>query len=361
LTAKEARVSSADELLTIGEIEQRASRVLTKEIYDYVAGGGGQEATVRGNREAIERILFRPRIMRDVSKRSTATTFLGVPLSMPIMLAPVGSIALLDPEGAAACARAAHAIGTSMFVATYSRPSLEEVRRRSDGPLFFQLLVRGDRKWMAEIVRRVEDAGYAGLCVTVDIDVEARRERMIVNRFSRRAAHGPSPNVLLPDPDSHVYSERWDWKELEWLRAQTELPLILKGVTAPEDAELAIEHGVQVIYVSNHGGRSLDYQAASIESLEAVAAAVAGRAEVLVDGGFMHGEDVLKAVALGARAVLIGRLQCWALAAAGEEGLKRALELLRQELSIAMGLLGLVDIASVDRRCLVPPRRDSWW
>lgn len=350
------QMTDVSNLMTIGEIERVAAEKLTKDLYDYCAGGAGTEATVRRNREAYERLWFSPRIALNIEERSTATTFLGVPLAVPVMTAPVGSVALFDPDGALACARATHARGTAPMIGILSKPSLEEIAKQTNGPLFFQLYVRGDRDWVSDIVGRVEDSGYKGLCITLDSDVEPRRERMIVNRFSRREAHGPSPNVgSAPDARSHAL--RWDWKDLEWLRERTELPLIMKGIMNPEDAQRAVDLGAEAIYVSNHGGRGLDYAPSSLEMLEPIVDVVHGRAEVVLDGGVRHGSDVVKAIALGAKAVLIGRLHCWAIAAGGQAGLERCLELLQEEMSIAMGLLGVTDVSSINKGLL---RRLQW-
>lgn len=339
------------DLLTIGQIHDEARRLLPREVYDYASGGAGDEATLRRNREVLQRIWLRSRLLRDVAACSTATTVLDVPLSLPVLFAPVGSIAIFDEGGAATVAAAAHAAGTASFVPTVARPSLEEVAARSGGPLFFQLYVRGDRSWTADLVARVEAAGYRGICVTADLDVDARRERDILNHFSRTALHGRSPNLGAPAEDwSHART--WGWADFDWLRSQTRLPLMLKGVMTPEDALTSLDHGADAVYVSNHGGRALDYLPSTMEVLAPISDAVARRAPILVDGGFQHGSDVVKALSLGATAVLIGKLQCWALAAAGRAGLERALELLRQEMLVAMGLLGVTAVDGLTPECL---------
>jgi isopentenyl diphosphate isomerase/L-lactate dehydrogenase-like FMN-dependent dehydrogenase len=344
-------VEDARDLLTVDAVHAEARRRLPREVYDYASGGAGEERTLRRNREILERIFLRPRLMRDVDERSTATSFLGVPLSLPVLFAPVGSIAIFDDGGAATVARAAHAAGTASFVPTIARPSLEDVAARSDGPLFFQSYVRGDERWVDDLVARVEEAGYRGIAVTVDLDVDARRERDILNRFSRTALHGVSPNLGAPVED-WGHAGRWTWSDFDRLRRRTSLPLMLKGVMTPEDAKRSLEHGADAVYVSNHGGRALDYLPSTLEVLGAIREAVGERVEIVTDGGMLHGADVVKALALGANAVLIGKLQVWALAAAGQTGLERVLEILRQEMSIAMGLLGVTEVAALDRSCL---------
>jgi glycolate oxidase len=233
-----------------------------------------------------------------------------------------------------------------------SERSLEEVAEAAGGPLVFQLYVRGDRAWMRRMVRRVEAAGYLALCLTVDVPVYGRRERDLQNRFRpREEARRPNLADIVPDES---YQAALTWEDVRWIRDHTALPLVLKGILAPEDARLAVEHGVQVVYVSNHGGRQLDYAPATVDVLSEIVEAVGGRAEVLVDGGVLRGTDVVKALALGARAALIGKLQCWALAAAGQEGVERALELLQEEIGTTLGLLGVRGVEEVGPEYLTP-------
>ncbi len=287
----------------------------------------------------MERWVFRPKVLVDVRHRDLSTTFLGHRLSLPVMLAPIGSIEFFHPDGALAATRVAGRVGTIAFVSTMARPGLEVVAASAEGPLVFQLYVRGDRDWVAAIVRRVEDAAYVALCVTVDSAVYGRRERDLHHRFSpRERLECPNVDAALMNEE---YQSGWTWQDLAWLRRTTRLPLILKGVLTPEDALRAVEHGVDVVYVSNHGGRQLNHAPATIEVLGEIAQAVAGRAELLVDSGFIRGADVLKGLALGARAVLIGKLQAWGLAADGEAGLERALALLGEEISTTLALIGV--------------------
>lgn len=334
-----------DRMPTIPHIIALAKQKLEPSAWDYGAGGSDTETTLRTNLEAIERIRFRPRILRDVRGRSTKTQFLGVPLDLPVMLAPVGTISMFDEGGALTAARAAHTAGTASVVGTLATPSLEEVAKGSPGPLFFQLYVRGDRAWLRNLVQRVEQAGYNGIFVTVDSAVYSRRERDLNHGFVPKEAR-ESPN-LHGAPERREFQEMLSWADIAWLRELTKLPIILKGVMTAEDAELAVEHGVQGVCVSNHGGRQLDYLPGTLEVLPEIAARVAGRLELVVDGGFTRGTDVVKAIALGASVVMIGKLQCWGLAAGGQAGLERVLELLRLEISNTMGLLGVTELSAL--------------
>jgi isopentenyl diphosphate isomerase/L-lactate dehydrogenase-like FMN-dependent dehydrogenase len=340
------------DFLTIPEIIEAAQAKLSQAVWDYASGGAETEATLRRNRSAIERWVFRPKVLVNVRHRDLSTSFLGHRLSMPVMLAPIGSIELFHPDAALAAARAAARMGTISWVSIMTAASLEDVSQAATGPLIFQLYVRNNRDWVRDIVRRVEEAGYVALCLTVDTAVYGRRERDMHKRYDPRWVL-PRPNVGDKVTDEE-YPSQWSWEDLAWLRALTKLPLILKGVMIPADAVRAVEHGVEVVCVSNHGGRQLDHAPATIDVLAEIVQAVAGRAEVVVDGGFVRGTDILKGLALGARAVLIGKLQCWALAADGEAGLQRALELLQWEISTALALLGVPKITDVGPDCITP-------
>src|SRR5262249_34467449 len=249
----------------------------------------------------------------------------------------------LHPEGDCASARATGRMGTIHWMSTMARFTPEDVAADATGPLIFQLYFRGDNAWGEGVIRRIEAAGFRALCLTVDSAAYGRRERDIEKRYN--------PHVVgtrgLDVPMEHTRQASLTWKDVEWLQRTTKLPLILKGIQTAEDARLAVEHGVPVVYVSNHGGRQLDHAPATIESLAEVADAVGGRAEIAADGGFQRGTDVLKALALGARAVCIGKAAAWGLAAAGEEGVARTLELFALELRIAMANSGQARIADI--------------
>jgi len=323
---------------TIGEVIDAARDRLEPDVWDYCAGGAGTEATLRRNRAALDALLLQPRVLRDVSACRTQTSFAGIPLALPMMLAPVGTISLFDAGGAATCARAAARAGTAAFVGLLSVPALEDVAAAANAPLIFQLYVRGDRGWTLDLARRAEAAGCRALCITVDSPVDGRRERDLRNRFDRRSRQ-ERPNL------GAAYARRdlqatLTWDDVEWLAARTPLPLVLKGITSPADARAAADAGAAAIVVSNHGGRQLDHQLSSIEALGPVLEAAGDRLEVAVDSGFERGTDVVKALALGARAVLIGKLQCYALAAGGEDALVETLELVAEEIRTTLALLG---------------------
>jgi isopentenyl diphosphate isomerase/L-lactate dehydrogenase-like FMN-dependent dehydrogenase len=325
------------EFVTLHEFVKAARMKLPPGIWDYLVGGAETETTLRRNRLALDSIAFRPRVLRDVSRVDPSGRVFGVRLRIPVVLAPIGGLQSFDAAGGAAVARAAAEFGTAMILSSASTPSLEETAAAAAGPKIYQLYVRGDDAWCADVVRRVADAGYEAFCLTVDTAHYSRRERDLAKR------------AILPwrrrDGDEFLASLTWD--EVDRFRDQLTVPLILKGIATAEDAELACEHGVDAIYVSNHGGRQLDHGRGAIEVLPEVVAAVRGRAQVIVDGGFSRGSDVIKAIALGADAVGVGRLYCYALAAAGCDGIVRALEILEDEIVRSLALLGVTSFADL--------------
>jgi glycolate oxidase len=359
-------MQSDEQFITIPEIIQAARARLTSNAWDYSFGGADTETTLRRNRTAFDYIALRPRVLRDVRVRDTSTTFLGHPISLPVMLAPIGGPQNYDPDGALACARAADQAGTIAFIGTLSSPSMEDVKAGSQGPHMFQIYVRGDREWLRSLVKRVENAGYSGLCLTVDSASYGRRERDLQKRFFRGDG-GNQPNLMgLASGNgagSRDHQAALTWDDVDWLREVSSLPLMLKGILSPEDAEIAVQHGVSVVYVSNHGGRQLDHAPATLDVLPEIVAAVRGRAEVLIDSGFMRGTDVVKAIALGAKAVLIGKLMAWSLGAGGQAGVARALEILRTEMMVTMANIGARSIAEIGPssvRPSYPPREAPW-
>jgi isopentenyl diphosphate isomerase/L-lactate dehydrogenase-like FMN-dependent dehydrogenase len=263
---------------TAGEVADAARAALPPEVWDYVSGGGGTEITLHRNRAALDALLFQPRVLRDVSDRRTDTTFLGMPLALPVMLAPIGTIGLFHAGGAATCARAAERAGTAAFVGILSVPALEDVAAAATAPLIFQHYVRGDRAWTLELFKRAEAAGYRALCITVDSTVDGIRERDLRNRFDRSKAQD-RPNIRSAYERKDLQATL-TWSEIAWLAEQTELPLMIKGITHPDDAALAVEAGAAAVIVSNHGGRQLDSQPGAIEMLAPVVEAVADRIEV---------------------------------------------------------------------------------
>ncbi len=344
LDRKPEREGLAKDMLTLQEIAMAARRNLSQMLWDTLCGGSDSETTLRRNRLALDSLALRQRVLVNVADIDITTTLLGQKLALPVFIAPVGNfLQLADPQGAIAVARGAIARGTTAFISTAAKPSLEAVAEAASEPLLFQLYVRSDRAWVKEILSRAKAAGYRAICVTVDRAYYSRRERDVINRFLMRESAG--------DPR---HQASLNWEDIVWMKQHTGLPMILKGIATAEDACLAVEHGADVIYVSNHGGRQLDHAQASIEVLPEVVAAVDGRAEVIFDGGVLRGTDVIKAIALGARAVGVGKLQGLALAAAGEAGVARMLELLELEIRIMLGLMGVTSLAQLNPSWLRP-------
>jgi glycolate oxidase len=330
----------AERFPTLHEIVRAARRNLAPGPWDYLVGGAETETTLRRNRQALDRLAFRPRVLRDVSRVDPRTTWLGQPARLPLMLAPVGSVETFVAGGAATAARAAAAFGVPLMLSSVCNPGLEATAQAADALRVFQLYVRGDDAWVDAWVRRAVDHGYRAFSLTVDSAMYSRRERDLARRFVkpwRSAASGMA------------YQAGLSWDQVKRFKdAHPGLPLVLKGIATAEDADLACRHGVEVVYVSNHGGRQLDHGLGSAAVLPDVVRAVGGRAEVWVDGGFVRGTDIVKAIALGATTVGLGRLACMGLAAAGEAGLVRVLELLEDEVRICLGLLGVTCLADLD-------------
>jgi len=334
-----------DRFSTLHEIVRAARTNLAPGPWDYLIGGAETETTLRRNRQALDSIAFRPRVLRDVSKVDASTTLLGRPTRIPVMLAPIGSIETFAEGGGATAAKAAGAFGVPQMLSSVCNPGLEAVAKAADNVRIFQLYVRGDDAWVDDWVRRAVDGGYAAFCLTVDTACYSRRERDLARRFVKpwRTRAG-----------GFEFQAGLSWDHVKRFKDTHAIPLILKGIATAEDATLAVQHGVEGVYVSNHGGRQLDHGRGAIDALPEVVEAVGGRATVIVDGGFTRGTDVAKAIALGAQAVGIGRLACCGLAAAGQPGLERVLELLEDEIKIAMGLLGVSRLDDLDRSYLCP-------
>jgi len=336
------------DFVTNQEVIIAARRNLTQDIWDYLSGGSESETTMRRNRLGFDSLALRPRVCVDVSKIDTSTTFLGQKLRIPVMMAPIGSLQTITPEGGVAVAKAAAEFGTMNFVSSVTQPSLEEIAASTNHPKIFQLYIRGGLEWCEEILERVKKAGYMALCLTVDTAHYSRRERQMMNRWLP-----PSKRV----ESQRIYQAMVTWEMMAAIKKIANMPFILKGVATAEDAKIAVDHGVDVVYISNHGGRQLDQNRGTMDILPEVVAAVNGKADVLLDGSVLRGTDVIKAIALGAKAVTIGKLQGWGLAAGGSAGLVRVLELLEEELIIDMGLLGVTRIDQIDAKyvCQAPP------
>ena len=323
-----------NEHLNAAEFLAAAAAKVDPAVWCYFEGGAGDEITLQENVAALGRWQLRPRVLVDVSDVRLETTLLGARVAMPIGVAPFAMQRLLDPAAEMATAHAAAAAGALMTVPTLTSFRHAELQAAVDGPRWLQLYVQRDRALTRDHLAEAREAGYGAVVLTVDLPLIGRRERDLRLGFAVPDDLPVHYGTLL-DIDPSV-----TWSDLEWIRAATELPLVLKGIATREDAELAVEHGVEAVWVSNHGGRQLDGAAASIDALPEVVAAAAGRCEVYVDGGFRRGSDVVKALALGARAAFVGRPIAAGLAVGGEAGVARVLELLRDELELALGLVG---------------------
>ena len=326
------------EFVSNEEIVQRARRNLAQGPWDYLVGASESETTMRRNRLAFDRIAFRPRVLVDVSSIDPSTVFLGHQMRIPVMLAPIGSLETFDPEGAVAATKAAAEFGIIHVVSSGTQPELEETAAAADYPKVFQLYVHGDWEWVKDRIARMKQAGYSTFCLTVDTAHYSRRERPMVDRWL--------PPTRRTPPD-RSFQASVTWETVGRLKELVGMPFMIKGIATAEDAVMAVEHGVDVVWVSNHGGRQLDYGLGSMDVLPEIVDAVGGKADVILDGGVQRGNDIIKALALGAKAVAIGKLQGWGLAAAGTAGLVRVLEILEDELVVAMGLLGITSIDQV--------------
>ncbi|GLH75936.1 alpha-hydroxy-acid oxidizing enzyme [Bradyrhizobium sp. SSBR45G] len=338
--------SSDEKFQNLHEFIRKARTQLNQNAWDYIIGGAETETTLRRNRMALDEIAFRPRVLRDVSRVDGSVELFGRKLRLPVVLAPVGALEIFDPAGAASVARGAGRFGAAHMLSSVSEPGLEKTAEAAPDALrIFQLYVRGDDAFVEDYVSRAVASRYTAFCLTVDTAHYSRRERDIAKRYVResrlRATGGDHQKAL-------------SWQTVTLIKNKFKLPLIIKGIATAEDAQIAVDHGVDWIYVSNHGGRQLDHGRGAMHVLPEIVAAVKGRAKIMVDGGFCRGTDIVKAIASGADMVGIGRLQCWALAAAGEDGILRMLELLEDEVIRALGLLGVTSFAELNASYLHP-------
>lgn len=339
------------DFLTLQELVERARVNLPDTSWDYLVGGAETETTYLRNRLALDSLAFRPRVLRNVEHVDVSATFFGLKRRLPVFLAPIGSLESFVAGGGVAAARGAEAFGVDHMVSSVTKPGLETVAGAVRQPTLFQLYVRGGDDFVDDMVARAVDAGFRAFCITVDTAHYSRRERDIVKRYL------PAGRARGVNRTGHNWQMAFDWDKVKRFKDKHEIQLILKGIATAEDAATAVEHGVDGVYVSNHGGRQLDFGRGAIDVLPEVVEAVGGKAEIAVDGGFCRGADIVKAKILGADAVGIGRMQGYALAAGGEAGLVRMLELLERECEIALGLLGVTSFAALDRSYLTtaPP------
>ena len=355
--------------LTLDEYEAVAREKMARAAYDYYAGGAGDERTLAANRTAFDKITLRPRVLVDVSAIDTRTTVLGQHVDLPVLLSPTAFNRLAHADGEMAAARAARAEGTIMIGSTLSTCALEEVAGAGGGGMWFQVYVYKDRALTQELVARAEACAYRALVLTVDTPLLGRRYRDVRNNFtlpegiSMKNFEAAATNAARWGEHSSfsayvhdLFDATLTWSAVEWLRAQTRLPVLVKGILTGEDAAIAVRSGVDGVIVSNHGGRQLDGAPATIDALPQVVAQVGGRMEVLLDGGIRRGTDIIKALALGARAVMFGRPTLYGLAAGGQAGAERVLQTFEFELRRAMTLLGCPAVSDLSPDWLYRPQ-----
>ncbi len=336
--------AAAPQFMNLHEIVAKARANLNQNDWDYIVGGTETETTLRRNRLALDSIAFRPRVLRDVSKVDPSVDIFGHKLKLPIVLCPVGSLESFHPGGAEPVVKAAAEFGVAHMLSSVCDPGLEGVAKAApDGLRMFQLYVRGDAAWVDDHVERAMKHGYAAFLLTVDTAHYSRRERDLAKRHvtaGRRRVQGRDIQAAL------------DWRTVERIKKNFKIPLGIKGIATAEDAKIALDHGVEMIYVSNHGGRQLDHGRGAVEMLPEVVDVVAGRAMIVIDGAFNRGTDIVKAIALGANLVGLGRMQCYGLAAAGQAGIVRMLEIMADEVTRALGLIGVTSFGKLDRSYL---------
>src|SRR3982075_1924015 len=339
--------ASGEEFQNLHEFVRKARANLNQNAWDYIVGAAETETTMRRNRMSLDEIAFRPRVLRNVAKVDASVEVFGRQLRLPVMLAPVGALEMFDPGAGASVARGAGTFGAAHMLSSVTEPGMEKTAEAAPGALrIYQLYVRGGDALVEDCVSRAIANGYTAFCLTVDTAHYSRRERDIAKRYVRES------RIRATGGD---FQKGLEWRTVKLIKDKYKIPLVLKGIATAEDAAIALDHGVDWIYVSNHGGRQLDHGRGSMHVLSEIVDAVAGRARIMVDGSFCRGTDIVKAIALGADPVGIGRLQCWALAAGGEAGIGRMLELLEDEVIRCLGLLGVTSFAELDKSFVHQP------
>ncbi len=359
VSAPELKLPVADVL----QFEPLARKRLSQMAYDYIRSGGGDEITMRENRLAFERLQLSPRVLADVSEIDTRVTLFGAELASPILLAPIAYHRVFHPEGELATARGASGAGAPFVVSSFTTTAIDEIARHTQEPIWFQLYVQRDRGFTRDMVERAVAQGCKAVCVTVDTPVLGCRYGQL--QFALPAGiecvhvRGLAQKLMVSGHQTRgvgiydvLFDPKFSWRDLEWLRSFAGVPVLLKGVLTAEDAARAVDSGVDGIIVSNHGGRNLDMLPAAIEALPQVADEVGERIPVLMDSGIRRGTDIMMALALGAKAVLVGRPYAYGLAAGGADGVERVIRILREELERAMALTGRTSIAEIDRSVL---------
>ena len=335
---------SGEEFQNLHELIRKARANLNQNSWDYIVGAAETETTMRRNRMALDEIAFRPRVLRNVAHVDASVEQFGRKMRLPVVIAPVGALELFEPGAAASVARAAGTFGAAHMLSSVSEPGLEKTAEAAPDALrMYQLYVRGGDAFVEDCVSRAVASGYTAFCLTVDTAHYSRRERDIAKRYVRAS------RVRATGGD---FQKGLEWRTVKLIKDKFRIPLVIKGIATAEDAQIALYHGVDWIYVSNHGGRQLDHGRGAMHVLPEIVEAVRGRAKIMVDGGFCRGSDIVKAIAMGADLVGIGRLQCWALAASGENGVLRMLELLEDEVIRCLGLLGVRNFGELDKSYL---------
>jgi 4-hydroxymandelate oxidase len=343
------------ECINLYDVEKIAKDKMSKMAYEYIASGAADEITVKWNKEVLDNIKLNPSLLVDVSKINTKITLLGTELAYPILIAPSAYHKIIHPEGERATVKGASASSALYVISSHTTTSLEEISKEATQPLWFQLYIQDDREFTRELVQKVIAQGCKALCITIDTPTTGCRDRQVRSRFKLPDnVHAPymHDRNMVKAGKTPESKKPLTWKDIEWIKSFSTIPVVLKGIMNPLDAEQAIKVGADAIIVSNHGGRNLDTLPATAEVMPRIADKVAGKIPLLMDGGIRRGTDVVKAIALGADAVLVGRPVCYGLGAGGAAGVKKVMDILKTELEIAMTLCGTPTIQSIDKKLI---------